>query len=199
MTESAINPNINERYPYPGVDNDLQGFRDNFATIKTSLTTAKSEITDLLNNTVRKDTPTIDFNGKLLTNTVFKNTSECRYTVTGLQTANFEIDYANGVYQTAQVGSDLTINLINFPTDTATVTKLGNLRLHLFADAVTRKVQFTATNATIKYNVGFPFVDTNKLSIAGSPTKNPVILDIWQVNNGTLPPTIFIKHEGLFA
>ena len=199
MTESAINPNINDRYPYPGVDNSLQGFRDNFSIIKSSLTTAKSEISDLLTNVVRTDTQIIDLHGNVLSNVVLKNTTDYRYTIDGLQTANFDIDYNNGSYQVAQIGADLTINFINFPTDTAETTKLGSMRLHLCADANSRRVQFTASNSIIKYNAGFPFVDTTKLRIPGSATKDPVILDIWQVNNGTPTSTLFIKHDGQFV
>ena len=45
---SNINPNtININYPLAGVDNDSQGFRDNFTNIQTALITASDEITDL--------------------------------------------------------------------------------------------------------------------------------------------------------
>jgi hypothetical protein len=199
MANSAINPNIDERYPYPGVDNDLQGFRDNFSIIKNSLTTAKDEISDLLTNTIRKDTGEIDYNGQIITNVVLKNTTTLRYTFPGLQTANFDVDYNNGVYQTAQIGADLTINLKNFPIDTANANQIGIIRLHLFSNASSRKVEFSSTNAVIKYNDGFPFVDTTKLSITGSPTWDPTILDIWQVNNGTATPTIYINCEGMYS
>ena len=52
---SQINTNgINVNYPIPGVNNNSQGFRDNFATIRTNLNTTNSEITDLQNNVVVK-------------------------------------------------------------------------------------------------------------------------------------------------
>lgn len=52
---SQINTNgINVNYPVPGVNNSSQGFRDNFAAIKTNLNTASTEITDLQNNVVVK-------------------------------------------------------------------------------------------------------------------------------------------------
>jgi len=52
---SQINTNgINVNYPIPGVNNNSQGFRDNFATIRTNLNTASAEITDLQNNVVVK-------------------------------------------------------------------------------------------------------------------------------------------------
>lgn len=52
---STINTNgLNVNYPVPGVNNNSQGFRDNFATIKTNLDVAGNEITDLQTNVVLK-------------------------------------------------------------------------------------------------------------------------------------------------
>jgi hypothetical protein len=52
---SQINTNsIDSNYPVPGQNNDSQGFRNNFAAIKTNLNTAASEITDLENKVVLK-------------------------------------------------------------------------------------------------------------------------------------------------
>jgi len=52
---SAINTNgINVNYPVPGVNNSSQGFRDNFAAIKTDLNTAATEITELQNKALFK-------------------------------------------------------------------------------------------------------------------------------------------------
>ncbi len=45
---STINTNsLNVNYPVPGVNNNTQGFRDNFSSIKTNLDTAGTEISDL--------------------------------------------------------------------------------------------------------------------------------------------------------
>lgn len=52
---STINTNgLNVNYPVPGVNNNSQGFRDNFASIKTNLDVAGNEITDLQTNVVLK-------------------------------------------------------------------------------------------------------------------------------------------------
>lgn len=52
---STINTNgIDVNYPVPGVNNNSQGFRDNFAAIKTNLDAAGNEITDLQNKVVLK-------------------------------------------------------------------------------------------------------------------------------------------------
>jgi len=52
---SAINTNgINQSYPVAGVNNNTQGFRDNFTSIKNNLATAATEITDLQNKVIVK-------------------------------------------------------------------------------------------------------------------------------------------------
>lgn len=48
---SKINPtNIDITYPIAGQDNDTQGFRDNFSTIKNNFLVASSEITAIQAN-----------------------------------------------------------------------------------------------------------------------------------------------------
>lgn len=52
---SQINTNgINVNYPVPGTNNSSQGFRDNFAQIKSQLNTGANEITDLQSKVVLK-------------------------------------------------------------------------------------------------------------------------------------------------
>ena len=52
---STINTNgIDINYPIPGQNNSSQGFRNNFAAIKTNLDTAGNEITDLQNKVILK-------------------------------------------------------------------------------------------------------------------------------------------------
>ena len=44
MASTIISGTIDAAYPVAGVDNDTQGFRDNFTVIKTGLATAASEV-----------------------------------------------------------------------------------------------------------------------------------------------------------
>ena len=53
MASNIISDTIDSAYPIAGVDNDTQGFRDNFTVIKTGLATAKSEITSLQSTTAK--------------------------------------------------------------------------------------------------------------------------------------------------
>ena len=55
MASSIDTSTIDANYPVAGIDNDSQGFRDNFNSIKTNITTAGSEITALQANRARID------------------------------------------------------------------------------------------------------------------------------------------------
>ena len=55
MTSNINFIGINEDFPIAGQDNDTQTFRDNFNTIKTSLQSAKEEITELQDTSARLD------------------------------------------------------------------------------------------------------------------------------------------------
>lgn len=201
MTASAINPNINENFPVPGVDNDTQIFRDNFTTIKASLTSAKSEMEQFLNHGVRDDTAVTNLNGNTLTNAVLTKTTEQIYNFNALLTAQFDVDFNNGPYQLAQVGADLNINLVNFPSD-QTASKNGRVILHLTANDSHHTVSFTSTNGTlIKYDENFPRIDDSTLAgpttvrhLGVTSSSNPVIVEIWKFKD-----TFFIKYIGFFS
>lgn len=198
MTQSAIDPNINTQFPVLH-GNDSQVFRNNFNTIKASLTSAKLELSDLLSNTIRVDSQAADFNNIAFKNQVSNTNTIYRHDITGIQLQSFDIDYRNGLYQTVQVGANVTINLKNFPLDAST-TNIGRLRLHISADRTSREVTLTNTTAFIKYDPDFPFTNTNKLTIPGSGGKDPVIIDIWQVNENdrVSTPTMYIKYVGSY-
>ena len=47
MTSAINTGSMNVSYPTPGVNNSSQGMRDNWASIKTNLDSAGTEITDM--------------------------------------------------------------------------------------------------------------------------------------------------------
>lgn len=47
MASNINTSSIDITYPIPGQDNDTQGFRDNFSSIKNNLNVAKTEISDI--------------------------------------------------------------------------------------------------------------------------------------------------------
>jgi hypothetical protein len=98
---------INEQFPVAGQDNDTQVFRDNFDTIKSSLNTAKTEITDLINNTAKLNEDN-DFEGNVISNAKINDARYLKFdggVISGLIT-EVGIEYSNGVYQVFTFGID---------------------------------------------------------------------------------------------
>lgn len=72
---STINTSgLNANYPVPGINNNSQGFRDNFATIKTNLNSAGTEITDLQNKSIVKSALANTIINNDMANTLMSNT-----------------------------------------------------------------------------------------------------------------------------
>ena len=120
---SNINPAaIDGSYPVAGQDNNSQGFRDNFTTIKLNFQRAKEEIDDLEAKTVLKAAltgSTVDNNMNMgnIYNVVLNDVSTAKIAATSTSGA-VVLNYASGQYQTVSpsVGS-IVLSFTNFPDD----------------------------------------------------------------------------------
>ena len=194
MASNINSDAIDALYPVAGQDNDSQGFRDNFSTIKNSLATAKTEITTLQNDTAKKNADN-DFNGNKIQEANFISTTEQTY-ATGELTASQNISFENGHYQIVTVGGDITITL----TDWATSGKLCKLRLEVKSDGVGRQLTINVgSGGSLKLDKGFLLSDstvqgqmTNPFNLGGVET---YIMDFWTHNGGL---TVYAKLAGEF-
>jgi len=98
---------IDEDFPIAGQDNDSQGFRDNFSIIKSGLSTAASEITNL-ENTTAKLTEANNFNSTVISNAEVNQLYGTVYgPVTQEATSSITVDYTLGEYQEIVVTCNL--------------------------------------------------------------------------------------------
>ena len=130
---SNINPlNINGAYPVAGVDNDSQGFRDNFTNIKNNFQYASSELTDLQNKVIVKSALTgttlnNNMQGTLLSGALIQNFSEVEYD-NGIVSTTVYLDHLQGHYQRVQTNAALIqIGFLSFPV----AGTVGRIRLKL--------------------------------------------------------------------
>jgi len=113
---STINTNsINVNYPVPGVNNNSQGFRDNFASIVTNLNTAGTEITDLQNKVVVKQALTGTILNNDMANTLISNASvrgfrSTTYNLGNALSGTVLVDTSLGDVQYGAVASNTTFN-----------------------------------------------------------------------------------------
>jgi hypothetical protein len=131
---------INVNYPVPGVNNSSQGFRDNFASIKTNLDAAGSEISELQTKTIVKSA----INGVTLNNDM-NNT-----VISNAQTLRFRASTFNlGSNLSGNVSVDLSKGDVHYGTMTDNVT----LSFTKWAPAGTRSsvhVILTVNSSTTK-------------------------------------------------
>jgi hypothetical protein len=129
---SAINTNgINVNYPTPGVNNDSQGFRDNFTSIKTNLNTTKSEISDLQSKAVVKSaladtTVSNDMGNTLISNAAVRSFRSTTYNIGNSLPSSVTIDVSRGDVQFGTIVQYTTINFGGWaPTGTQSNVQLN--------------------------------------------------------------------------
>jgi hypothetical protein len=184
---------INENFPVAGQDNDTQVFRDNFDTIKTNFSTAKTEITDLQDNVARTDGDN-DF----LYNIVGSLTLQDAYLrkkdygaaiVAGTQ----DISFKQAMYHVVKFGANTSLSFSEFPTAVVDITGLGQIgkaTLELYGDGTARTITFITSGGTvIKKSPGFPG------SVTVTSATDPVIIEVWQHSD----TVIWLNYLGLYS
>jgi hypothetical protein len=122
---SQINTNgIDVNYPIPGQNNNSQGFRDNFAQIRTNLNTASAEITDLQTKAVLKaalDNSVLnnDMANTLISNASIRSFRHTTYNLGNSLTGTILIDASRADYQYGTVSANTTFQFGGWaPTNT---------------------------------------------------------------------------------
>lgn len=152
-TASLINFSaIDATYPVAGQDNNSQGFRDNFGTIKTGLGQASTEITALQNNAAFKNAPN-DFGQNILSNAVYKTFYGVAADL-GTITTNTDINLLTGPLQSVTLATNPTFTFKNWPTS----GKYAAVRLMIYSDGnAVRVPSFSTENAgVVRYGSDFP-------------------------------------------
>lgn len=212
---STINTNpINVNYPVPGVNNNSQGFRDNFASIVTNLNAAGTEITDLQNkvvvkqaligttinndmaNTLISNASTRSFRattynlGNALAGTVLVNVSlaDVQYgTVAANTTINFGSWAPTGTQSNVQLNLSISNNLstISFPANVVLSSDTGGTTLEHYAN-IGGNLAVTVPNGVGQLNYLISTTDCgNTLYI--SPINRP--RQSTQIQQRLVPPT----------
>lgn len=189
MASNIVSDTIDATYPVAGVDNDTQGFRDNFAIIKQNFAYAYTELTDLQTNGARLD-QTNNFNGSNIYNA---NLQICtaQYHNIGTIVSGQNISFLNGSYQTIRVNlaeevANVTLNLSDWPE----TERYAEMTVQLFGNDTAKAIFWTADSGTIKTNSTFP-----ESFIVDSST-DPIIVKFWTYNSGG---TVFAEYKGQFV
>lgn len=194
MASNIISETIDGAYPVAGVDNDTQGFRDNFTIIKTGLATAQSEIT-VLQDTTAKLNATNDFNGTDVTNANFALNTE-KYHNIGTVVSGQNISFLNGHYQSMGINLGEGADTINFAlADWPDRDHLAKMTVQMFGNDTAKTVTFTVEGGgELKYNSTYPRVGGVGTVTVDSST-NPIVIEFWTYNQGN---TVYAEYKGRF-
>ena len=195
MTSNINFAAINENFPVAGQDNDTQVFRDNFDTIKTNFSAAKTEIEDLQDNVARTDQEN-DFNQNTITNASLINNREKILNAGTIPVITSNIDFENGNYQVFTIStSSFTFDFLNFPSDGAS---LGKVRVELYGnDNNSKTVNFTlsGSGATAVKSEGFPGYSSGIPVVTLTSATTAIIFDVWRHTESTF----FMHYIGSFS
>lgn len=192
MASNIISGTIDGAYPVAGVDNDTQGFRDNFTIIKTGLATAAGEITTLQEETCKVNASN-DFNGTgtissaLIQDARYETLIQGEPLTTGVTLNIASAHYFGYVLNTANV----TMTITGWPADQFAKIKIQLAGVGVGGDAALRTVTWSFPNSQNFFkNSAWPGTFTIDPQVS-----NPVIVELWSYDGGE---NIFGNYLGLF-
>lgn len=179
-------------FPTPGVDNDSQGFRDQWANIHGAIAAVNDGVKDLNINTIRTD-DTTSFYGNTIKDVNLENSSVTLVELE-LQTGDITIDYSAGGYHVMSVTAGLhNLNVINWPTQAS-----GNAG-HLILVITTNDVLDTSINFV---NDKFKSLDSTSTTASATYNLYPGsnMFELWS-EEAVLnrDPRYFVKQVGYNA
>jgi len=201
---------IDAEYPIAGQDNDSQGFRGNFAAIKSSLLTAQADLTELqvksvLKETLGNDPETADNDllGSKIKNGLYSNLNgvvpgEGITTFAGSQyTIHFSgVSENSGALQVFKISQDSLITFANWRTDPVQFT---SMRIHLLSNGEDEwNVQFSNNGGNVAFDQASSIIDQTIPLVGYTPVNDdPIhtVVDVWSYDGNT----VFMKIIGDYA
>lgn len=204
MASNIVSTTIDSAYPVAGVDNDTQGFRDNFSIIKDNFASAKSEIESLQDNTVKLNAAN-NFNGTYIIDANLQSSTEKYFTLGTDVNDDINISFENGHYQTVTVGTEgneITFTLADWPLPESSgggnEDRFAKMTLEIYAsenyevsETVTINIELEGAG-TLRTNGGW-----NTRSISKSAQKDsPLIIEFWTYDGGS---NVYGNDLGIFS
>lgn len=194
MASSIIATTIDETFPVAGIDNDSQGFRDNFTIIKDNFTSAKSEIETLQSDTAKVNVDN-DFDNNTISQVNLKQiTQEFNNSVVG--DADRELSFSGGhFYLIDDVSANITVTLADWPdTD-----EYAEMYIQLSGNgASTRNV--TLASKTPSDSASTRYTDDNDewsgaIIQLGLTTTESKVIKAWTTNGGV---SVYFEFLGTY-
>lgn len=214
MASNIVSETIDAAYPVAGVDNDTQGFRDNFQIIKDGLATAKSEVTALQDQTAKlvdsnNQATENNFRESSILNASLDNvTSKLKPNENWNEQTTVNVDIGRGHYQVYTLGAEITetitFSLQDWPVRN-TNDGVARVTLHIYGNDNPIVVKLVAANGGAIYKAtgiqGWPTPEGDSSTDDSAPvtvssSTQPVIIDLWSYDSGT---NVYANYLGQFA
>jgi hypothetical protein len=196
MASNIVSTTIDATFPTPGVDNDTQGFRDNFGIIKENFAAAKAEIDVLQDYTAKLDKDN-NFDGNSIIFAKFQKSGDVFVSPTNdinnsndIVNGNYEVQWATAPYHAYNVSGDAltigqttpthTLEMMLWPATNLGI--LGKMVIQITATVDSRIVEFTSTNGSIDGIIKLPAGVNNPVTLAIGTTN---IYEFWTMDGGT--------------
>lgn len=197
MASNIVSTTIDGEFPVAGVDNDSQGFRDNFQIIKDSLAAAKAEMEDLQDNAARVDQNN-NFAGSKVISAELDQVTEA---FTGVGTVNTDqnVSFLNGHYQSILANNaSIALTLADWPDAGVYCKMTVQLEIADGGPASSDIVFQGEGNAVFKHDQSGNWQATTSTAVTAriASTTEPYIIEFWTTDGGD---TIFARHLGQFT
>ena len=191
MASNIVSTTIDATFPVAGVDNDTQGFRDNFSIIKNNFAAAKAEI-DTLQSGTAKLTGNNNFDGNNIISAVLQGSGDAvspQVTIVG----NLELPWIEASYYAYTVNGNVTLTMSEWPVQPVSPSTkthiLAKMMVQVTASTTSRIITFATVNGTVKLPSGV----NNPVTLASGATN---IYEFWTINGGT---TVYGKLVGSYT
>jgi hypothetical protein len=193
MTSTVTNysNNINVLYPVAGVDNDTQGFRDNFTYIQNALTVAAGEISAVQAGAVNVNTATNDFYWSIIYRATQQANALVAPSVQQITAANTSVSFLQGSYQTIQITTSTTLTITDWPTGNA----VGKVEFEIYNASSSTTATLTILT-TPSYTLKVDQYSTTTITLSTLSYSNPTIVEMWNNNVSPNGPSVFLRKVG---
>jgi hypothetical protein len=183
---------IDEAFPVAGVDNESQGFRDNFSAIKDTLIQAKGDIEDLQASRLDISSPETDLSGNTVSNVNLKGASY-EFNAGGNVITGQNVSFTAGtyhVYTLAATSPDVESPIELTFSDLPASDTLAVIRVHLYGNGTEQFFSFNTES------IGDFYVATGWPTLSVTSASVPKIFEFWTYDGGN---NVFARYLGNFT
>lgn len=194
---SIITNTLLTNYPVAGVDNDSQGFRDNFLRIKTALDQAKAELEIFESRAVLKSTldnspvPVVnDINASGIINGYHNKFYGTSYIVQTLTSNAADVNlYLGTLHQITMLSDNTTLTFVNWPPS----GQYAKVRVHLTV-VPTNQTGVTVSGMSSQ-NGGNVIKDISFPTTLNVTKDSYIVIEAWSYDHGG---NVYVRYLGKY-